>query len=233
MYRLFWAVQVASSSPIRLSPQQTEERQQQASELVKKQKLARAKGEAGPPTPRHLDFLDPELPPDEVADAHTNVLIQLYHAYTAQFSAVLAHLAYVREKTRIETMLRKRLGPVELSPETGGPSVAELVGPLEAWHHGKNIATNPDSAQLQELETFNDILARALRGEDTGPQLTMQEQTRVAAQKWEAKAAVDRAAQRAEQHVWDGNGPIRIFPTGFRPVTDQLQTSYYRSVTDQ
>ena len=31
---------------------------------------------------------------------------------------------------------------------------------------------------------------------------------------------------------WDGNGPIRIFPSGFKAVTDQLQISY-RPVTDR
>ena len=181
---------------IRLSPQRAEERQQQYNNIEKQQKRARAKGEAEPPTPLHLDFLDPELPSDEVADAHANVLIQLYNAYTAQFSAVLAHLAYVREKTRIENFLKKKRGPAELSPETGGPSVAELVGPLEAWHHPtKNIATDQ-----KELETFNDILARALRGEDPG-KLTMQEQTRAAAQEWEARAALDRAWGKAEHHA--------------------------------
>ena len=46
-----------------------------------------------------------------------------------------------------------------------------------------------------------------------------------------------RGASVMEEEVqtvqtWDGNGPIRTFPSGFKAVTDQLQISY-RSVTDQ
>ena len=51
----------------------------------------------------------------------------------------------------------------------------------------------------------------------------------------------DWGGTRAAPVFWDGNGPIRIFPTSYRSVTDQfadqlqtsLQISFYRPGTDQ
>ena len=49
-----------------------------------------------------------------------------------------------------------------------------------------------------------------------------------------AAPPADEGAKNADESLeaatWDGNGPIRIFPTGFR---HQLQISYSRPVTDQ
>ena len=65
--------------------------------------------EEGPELPAHLDFFDPAMPKDAVADAHAGALIQLHASYNAQFAAFLAHLAYMREKARIEAMLESKV----------------------------------------------------------------------------------------------------------------------------
>ena len=132
-----------------------------------------------------------------------------------------------------------QLGPMERSPELGGDSATDVLGNFELgkWLEGGSkipagdIMDSRDSAE-ERPESLNEIMLRGLRGEDTLPPFSVDEQAALAEQQRQAEILVSQAGREAVKRARAKAGKSPPSLRGVKRIAEETASIMENEVKD-